>query len=184
MRKLYNFFNSLFLFSLTFLSSNITFAQNDSSIKRQYVDTISTATTVVIKSNQANDFAILNNQFNHVGMNGQIFIKTENQNPAKPKSQRTSFEDVIKETSKSTSIIAKSSNPKKRGAAPKAKPIPKKQSTKKITPQETKKTSSLQPAQSQKYFGVGVSRKLKTKKKRVTKRKRVKKRKRSRCFQF
>lgn len=101
MRKLSNFFKTLICISFFLFTSNIIFAQQDSLVKRQFIDSVHAATTVVVKNESVDDFDILNNQFENASFNDVIFIKTENLPSTKPKSERTSFEDVMKATSTS-----------------------------------------------------------------------------------
>jgi len=184
MRKLTNFFKTLLSISTFLLISNITFAQQDSLVKRSYADSIHTATTVVVKNKAASDFDILNNQFNNASFNDVIFIKTEDLPSSKPKSERTSFEDVMKETSKPTSEITPSPAPKKTITKPKSKPVQRIQKPKPVAKKTVKKKPNSEIKRPQKYHGVGGTRKLKMKKKRLKKRKRVKRKKRNNCYQF
>ena len=189
------------------LALQIGFSQTTSTtnVKRQYHDTSNAATTVVVKESNANDMDVLNSQFNinDVSMGEVIYIKTENLAPSKPKSERTSFQDMGKEANvattsttvqestkpartvatqpveqkstvkAATSSRAKSARPQMRAAK---KTAPKAKTTKAVAKPEAKKA--------QKYFGVGTSRKVKTKKKRLKKRKRVRRSSRNKCFSF
>ena len=124
MRKLPNFFNPTLTIIFFFLISNITFAQQDTLVKKLYADSINSSTTVVLKNNTANDFDILNNQFENASFNDVIFIKTEDLQSSKPKSERTSFDDIVKASSQpSTTTKATTTPTKKEIAKPKAKPL-------------------------------------------------------------
>jgi len=197
MRKFTNFFKPTLTISIFFLISNITFAQQETLVKRSYVDSINAATTVVVKNEAASDLDILNNQFENASFNDVIFIKTEDLPSSKPKSERTSFEDVIKATSQPSKNKATTSISKKEIAKPKAKPLVQSKITKpkakplaqpkkivKKDKNQVKKTITPKIKTPQKYFGVGGSRKLKMKKKKLKKRRRVKRGKRNKCFEF
>ena len=197
MRKFYNFFKTFLCLFIFLINSNITFAQQDTLVKRQYADSVNIATTVVVKNNAANDYDILNKEFKNASFGDVIFIKTENLGSTKPKAERTSFEDVVNSTSNSTtnsqkkpisetttsrqteSQIVKLKRSKPRAAIPKInqtkKPKIEKQAKAKTTPKVQRP---------QKYFGVGTARKVKMKKKKLKKRKRIKRGNRKRCFQF
>ena len=92
--------NLSLLLTLVCLTLQTGFSQtNSTNVKRQYHDASNASTTVVVKEKNASDMDVLNSQFNinDVSMGEVIFIKTEDLAPSKPKSERTSFEDMGKE---------------------------------------------------------------------------------------
>lgn len=182
MRKLSDFFKTLLSLSFFILISNNTFAQQDTLVKRSYTDSVHTATTVVVKNNAANDFDILNNQFENASFGDVIFIKTEDLQPSKPKSERTSFEDVMKETSKPTPKMA--SQP-----ITQTQPISKSQSSSGFNGEQTakiEKKTSTTPIANRRilYYNRGGFIKPKMKKKKLKKRKRIKRNRRNKCYSF
>ncbi len=124
-----------------------------SQVKKSYVDSDHSETTVVVKEDSASDIDILNSQFdiNSIGLGEVIMIKTEKEpKAAKPEvAKKTPKKVVVKEATKPAREVA---------ALPKAR--------KQV---------------SEKYFkGSGSRKKVKTKRKRLRfKKKRFKKRKRS-----
>jgi len=183
MKKIIHYTKTLFTFPLLLLISNITFAQQDTLIKKQYTDVDNAATTVVVKNNSADDFDILANQFNDASIQEVIFIKTKNLTSAKPKSERTSFADIVKETKKpvakvvalpiSTSTSSTDSNTRTTRKVVNKKPS---QTINKKPTATTKRRSS--------YYHKGGFINPKMKKKKIKKRRRVKKSRRNKCYQF
>ena len=170
MRKLPDFFKNLFSFFLFLQIPNITFAQQDTLVKRQYVDADNAATTVVVKNNTANDLDILSQQFDNASFGDVIFIKTENISPAKPKSERTSFEEVINQTAKpSPKVASQPISKSKPSTGSNAQP------TLKSAKKEIKKEPTTTTNRPSRYYHKGRFINPKTKKKKIKKRRRVKK---------
>ena len=195
----------LILVGLT-LQTGFSQTSTTTNVKRQYHDTSNASTTVVVKENNASDMDVLNSQFNinDVSMGEVIFIKTEDLAPSKPKSERTSFEDMGKEPvagQVSTTTVQESTKPARTVAtqpveqrttvkaatssrAKSARPQLRKKVTKTSKAKTTRTVAKPEVKRAQKYFGVGSARKVKTKRKKLKKRKRVRRSSRNKCFSF
>lgn len=198
--------NLSLLLTLVCLTLQTGFSQtNSTNVKKQYIDTVNSGTTVVVKKDAASDMDVLNSQFNinDVSMGEVIFIKTEDLAPSKPKSERTSFADManpqatttVQESTKpartvatqpvvektpvkaATSTRAKAARPQMRSAS--TSTVKAKKATK-----AKAKTVAPKAKRAQKYFGSGSARKVKTKKRKLKKRKRVRRSSRNKCFSF
>ena len=177
---------------------------NADNIKRQYIDKVNTETTVVVKQDAASDMDVLNRQFNlnDVSMGEVIFIKTEDLASTKPKAERTSFSQMVQESSKPARTVAtqpveaETAQPiaaitttpaRKSSRAASARPQMRAK-TKASTTNKSRtiaKKSVAPPAQrSSRYSGTGSLRKVKTKRIKLKKRKRVRRGKRNKCFSF
>ena len=211
--KFYPMKNLSLLLILVGLTLQTGFSQTTTTnVKRQYHDTVNASTTVVVKQDHASDMDVLNSQFNinDVSMGEVIFIKTEDLAPSKPKSERTSFEDMGKEpvavqqpqpNTTTVQTVQESTKPArtvatqpveqktvvkatKSSRAKSARPQLKKKVNKAAAAKTTKTVAKPKAKRAQKYFGVGSSKKVKTKRKKLKKRKRVRRSSRNRCFSF
>lgn len=151
-----------------------------SQVKKQFLDSKSTKTTVVIKEDAASDMAILNSQFdiNSIGMGQEIRITTQ-QDPTKQPKAKVSLAEVPQEdviTPKGGRIVKKAAAKK----VVKEKRMPARAVA--TMPKARKKPTEIY------YKGVGKSstKKVKMKKRKLVKRKKIKKRKRRkvRCYRF
>jgi len=158
---------------ITCLAIQSSFAQ----VKKQYLDSQNTSTTVVVKENSANDLEILNSQFdiNNVGMGQVIRIKTEVDK--KPNTETVPMAEVP------NVILAQAEVPIVEEPATPKKVIEKKAvETPKVS---TTKTKVRKKATTVHYSGIGKAKKVKTKRKKLKKRKfKKRKRRRSSCPRF
>ena len=179
---------------------------NSDNVKRQYIDKVNTETTVVVKQDNASDMDVLNRQFNlnDVSMGEVIFIKTEDLAPAKPKAERTSFSQMVQESSKPSrtvatqpvvketptaqpSVASTTTVVRKSSRAASARPqLRSKTSTPKTTKSRTIAKKSVAPPakRASRYKGTGTLKRVKTKRVKLKKRKRVKRGRRNKCFSF
>ena len=179
---------------------------NTTNVKRQYMDKVNTETTVVVKQGSASDMDVLSSQFNlnDVSMGEVIFIKTEDLAPSKPKSERTSFSQMVQESTKPARTVASQPVVAQPTATPQstvnAAPVRKSSRAASARPQMRAKTNttkskalktvakkSVAPkttTRSSRYTGTGTLRKVKTKRVKLKKRKRVKRGRRNKCFSF
>jgi len=200
--------NLSLLLTLVCLTLQTGFSQtNSTNVKRQYIDTVNSGTTVVVKEEAASDIDVLNTQFNinDVSMGEVIFIKTEDLEPSKPKSERTSFADMGNEPQVSTTVQESTKPARTVATQPVVEKTPVKAAistrpkaarpqlkakanttarAKKATKAKAKTVAAPKAKRAQKYFGSGSSRKVKTKKRKLKKRKRVRRSSRNKCFSF
>jgi len=168
----------------TCLSLQLGFSQ----VKKQFLDTKNTKSTVVIKEDAANDMEILTSQFdiNSFGMGQEIRITTAP--PAQPKAEVALAEVPLAEVPQ-TNVPAPVSKKVVKKAA--AKKVVKKKVVKKkrVSTKEAAKMPKVKKKPTEIYYkGIGKSskKKVKMKKRKLVKRKKLKKRKyrKSRCFRF
>jgi len=172
-----------FLVLFTCLSVPSTFSQ----VKKQYLDSQNTSTTVVVKEDSANDMEILNNQFdiNSIGMGQVIRIQT-GIDPTK-KNQNVPQAEV---PANSVAQAEVESIPETVEITPEVKTTPKRVIQKKAVRAPRKATvrhaGSKNSTNEVHFKGIGTSKKVKTKRKKLRKKRKYPRRNRrgSSCYSF